>query len=108
MSGCPSSGKIVIGADFDFLNFRVAPQECFQCGRLFKRKGLRFLPFLGGVDPAKGQPPFIRSPFQRQMGKGFDGCFINRQPVGFPLGGRQKQYAFSLPDTSALKGFPLV
>lgn len=108
MFGCPSSRKIAIGADFDFLNFRVPIEECFKRGRLFEGKGLCFLPFLGGVNPAKRQPPFIRSPFQRQMGEGFDGCFINRQPVGFPLGGRQKQYAFSLPDTSALKGFPLV
>lgn len=47
MSGCPSSGKIAIGADFDFLNFRVPPQKCFQRGRLFEGKGLRFLSFLG-------------------------------------------------------------
>ena len=34
--------------------------------------------FFRGADPAKGQPPFIRSPFQRQMGEGFDGCFISQ------------------------------
>ena len=104
----PSPGEVVICADFDFLNFRVPLEERFQRKRLFEGKGACRFSFFRGADPAKGQPPFIRSPFQRQMGEGFDGCFIHSQPVGCPFGGRQKQYCFSLPDTSALKGFPLV
>ena len=42
--------------------------------------------FFRGADPAKGQPPFVCSPFQRQMGEGFDGCFVHSQPVGCSLG----------------------
>ena len=104
MFGCPSSRKIAIGADFDFLNFRVPIEECFKRGRLFEGKGLCFLPFLGGVNPAKRQPPFIRSPFQRQMGEGFDGCFINRQPVGFSFGRKAETVCFFAAGHLCLEG----
>ena len=62
------------------------------------------MPFLGGVDPAKRQPPFIRSPFQRQMGKGFDGCFINRQPVGFSFGREAEAVCFFAAGHLCLEG----
>ena len=83
--GCgPAPGKIVVGADFDFLDLRVALQKSVQ------RKGVLGLPFLPlsffrRLDAAAGQPPFVCGPFQRQMGHGFNGGFVHGYPVGFSL-----------------------
>ena len=88
MFSCPAPREIVIGADFDFFDFRVSGEEGFQCGRLFERVSL--FSFLRGADPAKGQPVFVNGFFQAKMRHGFDGGFIHRQLFGLPLWGKEE------------------
>ena len=102
---CPAPGKVVVGADLDFLDLRVALQKSVQ------RKGVLGLPFLPlsffrRIDAAEGQPPFVCGPFQRQMGSMAASYTATR--LVFPFGGRRKQNRLSLPGTSALKGSPRV
>ena len=104
MGCCPAPGKVVVGADLDFLDLRVALQKSVQ------RKGVLGLPFLPlsffrRIDAAEGQPPFVCGPFQRQMGHGFNGGFVHSHPVGFSLRRQQEAKPLIAARHLCLEGF---
>ena len=105
VGGGPAPGKIVVGADLDFLDLRVALQKSVQ------RKGVLGLPFLPlsffrCVDAAEGQPPFVCGPLPSSDGPWVQ-WRLRRQPPGwfFPFGGQKEGKPLIAARHLCLEGF---